>query len=70
MLPDLIDLFELKAHLARRDWTMLDLARKLGHPVSTLSAWTRGAHPAPADLPARIERVLGLPSGSLAKKAA
>ena len=69
MLPEQIDTAELRAHLARRGWTQLDLARRLGHPVSTFANWLRGAHPAPPDLPERIERILGLQRGNLARGA-
>lgn len=68
MLPEEIDTAELRAQLARRGLTQLDLARLLGHPVSTFGNWFRGAHPAPADLVARIERALGLAAGTLAKQ--
>lgn len=63
--PSSIDLPTLRAELARRNKTQLDLARKLGHPVSTLTSWLRGAAPAPADLGRRIEVALGLNSGAL-----
>ena len=59
------DVLELKAQLARRGMTQLDLARLLGHPSSTVAEWIRGARPGPADLVNRIEKVLGLSAGAL-----
>ena len=59
-------LARLRAHLALKSLTQLDLAKRLGHPVSTLSSWLRGVAPAPDDLIARIERALKLPLGTLA----
>jgi hypothetical protein len=56
----------LRAYLALKGLTQLDLAKRLGHPVSTLSSWLRGVAPAPHDLVSRIERALKLPSGALA----
>lgn len=58
-------LTELRIALVRRGWTQLDLARRLGCPVSTLSSWLRSVAPAPSDLIARIEHVLEIPTGSL-----
>lgn len=58
-------LAQLRAHLALKEMTQQDLARKLGHPVSTLSTWLRGVAPAPVDLIRRIERALKLPAGAL-----
>lgn len=57
----------LAVELARRSMRQRDLARLLQTPDTTLSDWLRGAHPAPTDLPARIERLLRLPPGSLSK---
>lgn len=58
-------LARLRAHLALKGLTQLDLAKRLGHPVSTLSSWLRGVAPAPNHLLHRIERALKLPPGSL-----
>jgi predicted transcriptional regulator len=55
--------------LARRGMRQRDLARLLQIPDTTLSDWLRGAHPAPADLAARVERSLRLPTGFLGKEA-
>lgn len=55
----------LRAELARRGMTQLDLAHLLGHPVSTLSSWLRSAAPMPPDLARRIEAALDLAPGSL-----
>lgn len=60
---------EVAVELARRSMRQRDLARLLKTPDTTLSDWLRGAHPAPADLPTRIERALGLPAGALARNA-
>jgi transcriptional regulator with XRE-family HTH domain len=56
---------KLRLELVRKGWTQLDLANRLGHPVSTLGSWLRGVAPAPTDLLARIERALKLPAGAL-----
>lgn len=56
---------EIAVHLARRSLTQRDLARLIKIPSTTLSDWLTGAHPAPPDLPLRIERALGLEPGSL-----
>ena len=58
-------LARLRAHLALKELTQLDLAKRLGHPVSTLSSWLRGVAPAPDHLLHRIERALELPPGAL-----
>lgn len=58
-------LARLRAHLALKRLTQLDLARRLGHPVSTLSSWLRGVAPPPGDLLTRIERALKLEPGAL-----
>lgn len=70
MLPDEIDVFELKSQLARRGMTQLDLARLIGRPSTTLYNWIRGEHPSPPGTPALLERVLELPAGALAKRRA
>ena len=62
-----IDLPELRACLARRRLRQVDLAKNIGVPVTTLSAWLRGVHPGPADLPTRIERALRLTPDSLSR---
>jgi len=66
VLADELNIPELRAICARRRLTQLDVANKLGVPVSTYVSWLRGAAPPPPGLPARIELALGLPSGSLA----
>lgn len=63
-----LDNDELRVELARRKLTQLNLAQALGLKVTTLTSWIRGAHPAPDDLPDRIERLLGLPRGQLVAK--
>ena len=65
MERDSIDLLALKAQLAGRGWRQLDLARKLGHPLTTVNGWLIGVHPGPADLRERIERILGLDRDAL-----
>lgn len=60
----------LRVELVRKEMTQLDLARCLGHPVSTLSSWLHGVAPAPRDLTTRIEQALGLPHGTFALSAA
>lgn len=55
----------LRAQLALKGLTQLDLANRLGHPVSTVGSWLRGVGRAPADLVPRIERALRLPQGTL-----
>lgn len=60
------DLFRIE--LAKRRLTRIEVARVLGVPATTLGAWVRGVHPAPTDLPARIEKALGLAAGTLTKK--
>lgn len=62
-------LARLRAHLALRGLTQLDLAQRLGHPVTTLSTWLRGAARPPDDLVSRIERALKLAPGELADPA-
>ncbi len=52
--------------LARREMRQRELARRINVPDTTLSDWLRGAHPAPADLPRRIEQALELEPGALA----
>jgi transcriptional regulator with XRE-family HTH domain len=56
----------LRIALASMAWSQLDLARGLGVPPTSLSAWLRGIHPGPSDLVQRIEHVLGLSPGALA----
>jgi transcriptional regulator with XRE-family HTH domain len=68
MLADDIDIPELRAHLAPRLLTQLDLARRLNVPASTFCGWLRGATAPPSDLPQRIENALDLPPRALAKK--
>lgn len=58
-------LARLRAYLAFKGMTQHDLAKRLGHPVSTLSTWLRGVAPAPKDLIKRIEQALKLPVGGL-----
>ena len=55
----------VRVALFNRGWTQLELARRLGHPVSTLSSWLRAVAPAPVNLLKRIERVLRLAPGVL-----
>ena len=57
----------LRSHLALKRMTLLDLANRLGHPVSTLGSWLRGVGRPPADLVRRIERVLKVPAGALSQ---
>lgn len=58
----------LKVELAKAGLNQSQLARKLEVPSTTLSDWLRGEHPAPADLPTRIEKALGLSAGALSGK--
>lgn len=51
--------------LARAGLTQRALAQRMGLADTTLSDWLRGAHPAPADLAARIESALSLAVGTL-----
>lgn len=55
----------LRSLLALKNWTQLDLARRLGYPPSTLSSYLHGVAPAPIDLVVRIEGALKLPAGAL-----
>ncbi len=61
----MIDIWKLKAELAGRGLRLLDLARLIERPVTTLSSWLSGRHPGPADLTAQIEKALKLAPGSL-----
>ena len=65
-----LDLKSLRLELVRQDLTQLKLARVLGVPVTTLSAWVRGVHPPPSDLISRIESALRLPRGSVSVEGA
>ena len=56
--------------LARCGLTQGSLARRLKVPPTTLSTWLTAAHPAPPDLPDRIERALRLTPGTLPRPAA
>jgi predicted transcriptional regulator len=60
-----IDLTALRAELARRGMTQVDLALVLRVSPTTLSGHLRGRHPAPSDLIDRIESVLGIQRGTL-----
>lgn len=63
----MLDMATLRAELGRQNLTRTELARRLGHPASTLSTWLREVAPAPADLVERIELALSLPRGTLMK---
>jgi len=65
----LVDHRTLRVELARRGFTQTLLAHLLGVPPTTLSTWLTGAHPAPPDLPHRIETALELPRGALIQPA-
>jgi len=56
---------EVAVQLARRGLRQRDLARLLETPDTTLSDWLRSVHPAPLDLPSRIEGALHLDPGTL-----
>lgn len=55
----------LRGYLALKGLTQLDLANRLGRPVSTVNSWLRGVGRPPTDLVRRIERVLRVPAGTL-----
>ncbi len=61
----MIDEHEVRVELARRGLRQLELAHRLGVPVTTLGSWLRGAHPGPPELAERIEQALGLAAGAL-----
>ncbi len=64
-----LDRIALRVELTRRGLRQLDLAQRLGVPLSTLGSWLRGAHPGPGDLAPRIEVTLGLQPSSLSPNA-
>ncbi len=55
----------LAVELAKAGMTQSELALRAGWRPSTLSGWLRNIGAPPADMVARLERALGIPSGSL-----
>lgn len=58
---------KLRVELAKAGLTQRALAKKLKMPDTTFSDWIRGAHPAPPGFTSRVEKVLGLPAGTIAE---
>lgn len=61
----MIDHVSLRVEMARAGVSLLDLARRLAVPRSTLSAWLRNVNPAPADLRLRLAAALQVPEAVL-----
>jgi transcriptional regulator with XRE-family HTH domain len=59
---------ELRVALARKGWSQLELAKKLGYSGALFSAYMCGIVRTPTDLVPRMEKKLGLRKGTLVAK--